>query len=140
MEYISIHEISKKWNMKERKVTALCRDGRIAGARKIGKTWMIPDDTLIPLDKRTKEYESYSNELMNDSISIPYSEESSESKVINSFKKVYKRNPDYTSFIPYRLCLLGVNYDFNKGRSIGITIDKGIHIAYSIKLNGIIEN
>ena len=139
MEYISIHDISAKWNMKERKVTAFCREGRIAGARKIGKTWMIPDDALMPLDKRTKEFESFSSELISYSISIPYTDFSIENKVINGFKDIYKRNPDYTSFIPYRLCLLGINYDFNKGKSLGITLDKGIHIAYSIKLNGIVE-
>ena len=50
MEYISIHEISEKWNMKERKVTAFCREGRIAGAKKFGKTWMIPQPGKAKLD------------------------------------------------------------------------------------------
>lgn len=34
MEYLSIHEMSKKWSIKERKLTAFCRDNRIAGAEK----------------------------------------------------------------------------------------------------------
>ena len=54
MDYIAVPEAAKKWNIKERKVTALCRDGRIAGAHKIGKCWYVPDDAPKPLDKRTK--------------------------------------------------------------------------------------
>ena len=52
MEYISIHDMSNKWNIKERKLTALCRDNRIAGARKVGKTWLIPSDAKKPDDPR----------------------------------------------------------------------------------------
>ena len=68
MEYISIKEISVKWQMKERKVTALCRENRIAGARKIGKNWLIPSDALKPIDKRTKEFENIQKLNNNDSV------------------------------------------------------------------------
>ena len=56
MEYLTVKEISKLWNMKERKITSLCREERIPGIRKINNTWLIPSDSLIPLDKRKKEY------------------------------------------------------------------------------------
>ena len=139
MEYISIHEISKKWQMKERKVTAFCREGRIAGARKNGKEWLIPSDALVPLDKRTKEFENYKLEVKEQNTTVSYTESGVEAKVVDSYKKIYKRNPMYTTFTPYRLCLLGINYDFNKGKALGVTLDKGIHLAYATKLNGIIE-
>ena len=139
MEYISIHDISKKWHMKERKVTGLCRDNRIAGARKVGKTWLIPSDALKPLDKRTKEFENYTLEVKEETSTLPYTPTGGEDKVVDSYRSIYKRKPDYTTFTPYRLCLLGINYDFNKSNILGLTIDKGIHIAYSIKMNGIIE-
>ena len=48
MEYLSIHDMSKKWNIKERKLTSLCREDRISGARKLGKEWMIPSDAIKP--------------------------------------------------------------------------------------------
>ena len=52
MNYLDVREISKNWNIPERKVTALCRDGRIIGAKKSGKSWLIPDDAVRPLDGR----------------------------------------------------------------------------------------
>lgn len=132
MEYISVHNISLKWNMKERKVTALCRDGRIAGARKMGKEWMIPSDASVPLDMRTKEYEDITNGK------IEYSFNSS-NRVIEAFREKYKKDPMYTTFTPYRVCPLGAHVDHNLGKITGFAIDKGIHIAYNIKQNGIIE-
>ena len=139
MEYISVHEISEKWHMKERKVTAFCREGRIAGARKNGKEWLIPSNALKPLDKRTKEFSEYTLEVKELNTTISYTESGGEAKVIESYRNLYKRDPMYTTFAPYRLCLLGINYDFNKGKVLGLTLDKGIHLAYSTKLNGIIE-
>lgn len=139
MEYLSIHDISKKWHMKERKVTAFCRENRIAGARKVGKTWLIPSDALAPLDKRTKDFVNYTLEVKEQNTTVSYTESGGEAKVIDSYKKIYKRDPMYTTFTPYRLCLLGINYDFNKGHVLGVTLDKGIHIAYATKINGIIE-
>ena len=131
MEYISVHDISSKWNMKERKVTSLCRDGRIAGARKIGKTWMVPSDSTVPLDMRTKEYESITTG------GVDYSYGSS--RVVSKFREKYKKDPMYTTFTPYRVCPLGAHVDHNLGKITGFAIDKGIHIAYNIKQNGIIE-
>lgn len=132
MEYISVHEISDKWNMKERKITGLCRDGRIAGARKINGEWMIPSDASIPLDMRTKEYEDITNGK------IEYSSNSS-NRVVDAFREKYKKDPMYTTFTPYRVCPLGAHVDHNLGKITGFAIDKGIHIAYNIKQNGVIE-
>ena len=131
MEYISVHDISDIWNMKERKVTSLCRDGRIAGARKIGKTWMVPSNSLKPIDKRTKEYTSIDN------TSISYT--SSSDRVVTYYKNKYEETPMYTAFTPYRISPLGAHVDHNLGLITGFAIDKGIHIAYSLNTNGIIE-
>ena len=139
MEYISIHDISKQWNMKERKVTAFCRDGRIAGARKVGKTWMIPSDALMPLDKRTKEFENQVKEFSTNEDFIPYTSVGDEEKVIAYYTEKYQKPPMYTTFTPYRICPIGAHVDHNLGLITGFAIDKGIHFTYSIKNNGIIE-
>lgn len=139
MEYISIHEISEKWKMKERKVTAFCREDRIPGAKKVGKTWMIPSDALIPLDKRTKDYEEYQYEVKEEKSTIPYTSVGSNEKVIDYYSKKYNKKPMYNSFTPYRICPIGAHVDHNLGKITGFAIDKGIHFAYSIKHNGIIE-
>ena len=55
MKYLDVHEASVKWDMTERRITMLCRDGKISGAKKEGKLWLIPADTARPFDGRTKE-------------------------------------------------------------------------------------
>ena len=80
MEYINVHDMSLKWNMKERKVTSLCREGRIKGSKKIGNEWLIPSDSIKPIDKRTKEF---------DNNNISYS--NSSDKVITYYKNKYKK-------------------------------------------------
>ena len=55
MRYIDVHEAAAKWEMTERRVTMLCRDGKIAGAKKTGKLWGIPEDAPKPYDGRTRE-------------------------------------------------------------------------------------
>ena len=55
MEYKNILFFSKKWNIKERRIRVLCSEGRIEGAKKIGKTWFIPEDAIKPLDRRFKK-------------------------------------------------------------------------------------
>lgn len=45
-------EIAKEWKISERSVANLCKQGRIAGATKVGKSWQIPDDAVRPADLR----------------------------------------------------------------------------------------
>lgn len=47
-------EAAQLWDISVRRVTELCREGRIDGVVKEGKSWMIPDDTLKPMDNRVK--------------------------------------------------------------------------------------
>ena len=55
------------------------------------------------------------------------------------YKEIYHREPDHLSFCPYRISPLGAHIDHQLGRINGLAIDKGIHIAYSPKTNGVIE-
>ena len=48
MAYLSVAEISKKWNVSERSVRNYCAEGRVAGAFLTGKTWNIPSDAERP--------------------------------------------------------------------------------------------
>ena len=56
---MQIKEASKKWNISERRIRKLIQDGRIEGAEKIGTTWIIPNETDKPIDKRFKEEENF---------------------------------------------------------------------------------
>ena len=51
---MSVKEASKLWNLTERRVAGLCKDGEIKGAIKEGKVWLIPLDAEKPADKRIK--------------------------------------------------------------------------------------
>lgn len=55
------------------------------------------------------------------------------------FERIYKKPTQYTAFTPYRVCPLGAHSDHQLGRITGFAIDKGIHIAYGPKENGVIE-
>lgn len=55
------------------------------------------------------------------------------------FEQIYKKSPEHTAFTPYRVCPLGAHSDHQLGKITGFAIDKGIHIAYGPKENGVIE-
>ena len=46
--------MSNKWNISSRRIGVLCADGRVEGAVKKGKTWLIPMDAKKPADARYK--------------------------------------------------------------------------------------
>ena len=48
-EYINITEYAKKVNKSREIIKVLCREGRIVGAQKMGKQWMIPADAPYPI-------------------------------------------------------------------------------------------
>lgn len=45
-------EMALIWNVTERSVTKFCNEGKIPGAKKVGKSWAIPDDAKKPVDGR----------------------------------------------------------------------------------------
>ena len=53
-EMISVKAAAERWNITERRVSMLCKDGKITGAMKHGNRWMIPADTQKPADQRIK--------------------------------------------------------------------------------------
>ena len=60
-------------------------------------------------------------------------------KCEKTFFEIYKRDPDGIAFCPYRICPIGAHSDHNLGKITGLAIDKGIHIAYAPKQNGVVE-
>ncbi|MBE6697366.1 MAG: hypothetical protein E7581_02475 [Ruminococcaceae bacterium] len=55
MDYIGIDEAAKKWGLSKRFVQVLCANGRIEGATRLGRAWMIPANAQRPVDGRTKQ-------------------------------------------------------------------------------------
>ena len=48
MQYLSVSEIAKKWNISKRSVRNYCANGRIEGAYQANKTWYIPENASKP--------------------------------------------------------------------------------------------
>lgn len=53
--------------------------------------------------------------------------------------ETYDRAAESVMFCPYRISPLGAHMDHQYGKINGLAIDKGIHIAYSRKENGVVE-
>ncbi len=52
MNYLNAKQFSENWGISVRRIIKLCKDGRIDGAFKNGRQWLIPENTLKPSDKR----------------------------------------------------------------------------------------
>lgn len=48
MKYLSVVEFAKKKELSERTIRLYCASDKIKGAFITGKTWNIPEDTVLP--------------------------------------------------------------------------------------------
>ena len=139
MNYLDVKETAKRWGVTERRVTALCRNRRVISAKKEGKSWLIPDDAVLPPDGRTKEAVMEKETSETNYTTVGYTSVGARSKTHEEFVKTYGKEPQETAFTPYRICPIGAHSDHQFGKITGFAIDKGIYIAYGPKQNGIIE-
>ena len=61
MDFLTVKEISKLWDISERRVINLLNNNRIPGAFKTGRRWNIPKNTSKPIDKRTNYSKEHSD-------------------------------------------------------------------------------
>lgn len=88
MEFLTSKEISDQWNISSRRVATLCENGRLKGAVKKGKTWLIPVDIKKPEDGRHKRMKTYYKKVV---------------KLENKYKVIYPESASatYTSLLNY---------------------------------------
>jgi len=55
MRDLTVKEASEKWGISQRRICILCTQGRIPGAVKRSKVWMIPENAKKPEDGRRSE-------------------------------------------------------------------------------------
>lgn len=53
-DIMTIKEAAVLWNISERRISELCKQGRIEGVWKKGRSWVIPLDAQKPVDSRVK--------------------------------------------------------------------------------------
>lgn len=63
--YLPVREAAEKWGVSERRINQYCSEGRIPGAEKIGKAWVIPADADKPGDPRKRKNQSVSHKPPN---------------------------------------------------------------------------
>lgn len=56
-DFVTIKEISEKWNITPRRIQKMCAGGKIPGAIKFGRDWAIPVNSEKPKDARVKSGE-----------------------------------------------------------------------------------
>ena len=54
MDLMTTKEAAQIWGITIRRVQALCDNGQVPAAFKIGDIWVMPNDTPKPIDGRTK--------------------------------------------------------------------------------------
>ena len=54
MEYIRASEAAERWGISVHRVQELCKNGKIEGAVRFGRDWMIPEGAQKPADGRRK--------------------------------------------------------------------------------------
>lgn len=64
MGYLKVSEIAKKWGISPRRVRLLCAENKIEGVVKKGKLYMIPEDAIKPIDRRTLRSKRTSGDLL----------------------------------------------------------------------------
>ena len=57
-ETMTVREAANLWDISERRVMVLCKEGKIHGAKKEGRYWAIPADAKKPEDLRYKKNQS----------------------------------------------------------------------------------
>ena len=53
-DMMKVKDAATLWGLTPRRVSELCKQGKIANARKVGKAWMIPASTPKPTDQRIR--------------------------------------------------------------------------------------
>ena len=60
MNYLSVSQMAKQWNMSERGVRKYCAENKIPGVFLTGKTWNIPENAEKParINKKSEKYQN----------------------------------------------------------------------------------
>ena len=65
LDWITPLQASEKWEITERQVQSLCAQGKVPGAIRLSKLWLIPKDALKPADGRVKNGRKPANKTEN---------------------------------------------------------------------------
>ncbi len=55
MNELTIQEAAAKWSLSARRIQQLCKEGKITGARKSGRTWLVPAQSALRIRPKLSE-------------------------------------------------------------------------------------
>ncbi len=71
MDYLNITETATLWGVSPRRLQILCAEGKVEGATRFGKVWMIPKTAKKPADGRRKEIRANKTALLEKNMPLP---------------------------------------------------------------------
>ncbi len=71
MDYLMVDAVAAQWGISSRRLQVLCAEGKIEGATRFGRAWMIPKDAKKPIDGRTKASREVKAERLNADVPMP---------------------------------------------------------------------
>ena len=54
LDWITPSQAAEQWEITERQAQSLCAQGKVKGAIRVSRVWLIPKDACKPIDGRTK--------------------------------------------------------------------------------------
>ena len=69
-DMMKVKDAATLWGLTPRRVSELCKQGKIANARKVGKAWMIPAITPKPTDQRIRSG-AYAKVVLQENLPLP---------------------------------------------------------------------
>ena len=66
MEYITTKEASARWGISTIRITVLANEGRIPGAQRLGRSWLIPANATKPKELKPNHYHCTKKETKDD--------------------------------------------------------------------------
>ena len=69
-DMMKVKDAAALWGLTPRRVSELCKQGKIANARKVGKAWMIPASTPKPTDQRIRSG-AYAKVVLQENLPLP---------------------------------------------------------------------
>ena len=69
-DMMKVKDAATLWGLTPRRVSELCKQGKITNARKVGKAWMIPVGTPKPADQRIRSG-AYAKVVLQENLPLP---------------------------------------------------------------------
>lgn len=97
MEYITTKDAAAKWGISTSRITILANEGRIPGAQRLGRSWLIPANATKPSKLIANHSKSNKKDVTNEKKVKELKKERDMKEIDNFSFPLYHFRPDYKS-------------------------------------------